>query len=73
VAGCGETDLLIHRSFRRQIVDGILTGVHDPSQSHFRLLQAFAGETALRRAWRHATGNGYLCHEFGDLCLILSA
>lgn len=70
--GPGETDLTIDRSFRPAVVDGIMTGVHDPSQSHFRLLHAFAPERLLRRAWRHAAEAGYLCHEFGDVCLILS-
>jgi len=70
-AGDGDTDLVIDRSFQRQVVDGLLTGMHDPAQSHFRLLQAFADENLLRRAWRHAAAAGYLCHEFGDVCLIL--
>ncbi|MBI4473209.1 MAG: S-adenosylmethionine:tRNA ribosyltransferase-isomerase [Acidobacteria bacterium] len=70
-SGEGETDLVINKRFRPQIVDGILTGLHDPAQSHFRLLRAFADETTLRRAWRHANEAGYLCHEFGDVCLIL--
>jgi S-adenosylmethionine:tRNA ribosyltransferase-isomerase len=71
MAGRGQTNLMIDRSFRPSVVTGILTGVHDPTQSHFRLLQAFADETTLRRAWRHATETDYLCHEFGDSCLIL--
>jgi S-adenosylmethionine:tRNA ribosyltransferase-isomerase len=70
MAGRGETNLVIDRSFRPSVVTGVLTGIHDPAQSHFRLLQAFADETTLRRAWRHATDAGYLCHEFGDCCLI---
>jgi len=70
VAGRGETDLVIDRSFRPAVVKGILTGIHDPAQSHFRLLHAFSDETTLRRAWRHATQSDYLCHEFGDSCLI---
>jgi S-adenosylmethionine:tRNA ribosyltransferase-isomerase len=69
-AGEGETSLIIDRTFHRRVVDGILTGIHDPAQSHFHLLRAFADETMLRRAWRHAAEAGYLCHEFGDLCLI---
>jgi S-adenosylmethionine:tRNA ribosyltransferase-isomerase len=71
VAGPGQTDLVLGRDSRLQVVDGILTGVHDPAQSHFRLLRAFTGEAALRKAWRHALVTGYLCHEFGDLCLIV--
>ena len=71
MAGCGQTSLVIDRSFRPSVVTGILTGIHDPGQSHFRLLGAFADETTLRRAWRHARKADYLCHEFGDSCLIL--
>ena len=71
--GRGETDLIVDRGFRPNVVQGILTGVHDPAQSHFRLLHAFSDETTLRRAWRHATQAGYLCHEFGDSCLIVNS
>jgi len=70
-AGEGYTDLVIDRSFEPQIVDGLLTGMHDPAQSHFRLLRAFADENLLRGSWRHAAAAGYMCHEFGDVCLIL--
>ena len=69
VAGEGETDLVIDKTLDRSIVDAILTGVHDPAQSHFRLLRAFAHETILRRAWLHATEAGYLCHDFGGVQL----
>jgi S-adenosylmethionine:tRNA ribosyltransferase-isomerase len=71
IAGRGQTSLVIDRSFRPSVVTGILTGIHDPAQSHFRLLHAFADEATLRRAWRHATDANYRCHEFGDSCLIL--
>jgi S-adenosylmethionine:tRNA ribosyltransferase-isomerase len=71
-AGQNATDLIIDRTFQRSVVNGILTGVHDPGQSHFRLIRAFADERLLRRAWRHASESGYRCHEFGDVCLILS-
>jgi S-adenosylmethionine:tRNA ribosyltransferase-isomerase len=72
-SGPGETDLIIDKNFQPAVVDGILTGLHDPSQSHFHLLRAFADEATLRRAWRHATEADYLCHEFGDLCLVLAS
>jgi S-adenosylmethionine:tRNA ribosyltransferase-isomerase len=71
IAGEGQTDLVIDGSFQLQVVDGILTGIHDPAQSHFRLLRAFAGEGLLRRSWRHAAAAGYTCHEFGDVALII--
>jgi S-adenosylmethionine:tRNA ribosyltransferase-isomerase len=68
IAGAGETNLIIGPRFRRSVVDGILTGLHDPEQSHFQLLRAFVDEGILRRSWQYATENNYVCHEFGDLC-----
>jgi S-adenosylmethionine:tRNA ribosyltransferase-isomerase len=70
-AGEGETALRLTREFRPRVVDGLLTGVHPPGESHFELLQAFAPEALLRRALAHAEEAGYLAHEFGDSCLIL--
>jgi len=70
-AGEGRTSLRIDRHFHPRVVDGLLTGVHQPGESHFDLLQAFAPEPLLRRALAHAEQEGYLAHEFGDSCLIL--
>jgi S-adenosylmethionine:tRNA ribosyltransferase-isomerase len=70
-AGEGRTSLRIDRRFHPRVVDGLLTGVHQPGESHFDLLQAFAPEPLLRRALAHAEHEGYLAHEFGDSCLIL--
>jgi S-adenosylmethionine:tRNA ribosyltransferase-isomerase len=72
VAGSGVTDLRLHGAFRLRIADGILTGIHDPSESHFDLLEAFAPSALLHAALAHAEETGYLCHEFGDSALILS-
>jgi len=71
VAGAGVTALKLGPGMRRRVVDGVLTGMHEPSSSHFQLLLAFAGEALLRRAHAHALGHGYLWHEFGDSCLVL--
>ncbi|MDC0716008.1 S-adenosylmethionine:tRNA ribosyltransferase-isomerase [Nannocystis bainbridge] len=70
-AGSGETDLVLGPGFVPRVVDGIVTGMHGPGESHFALLQAFAGEAALRAAFEHAIGAGYLAHEFGDAALIV--
>jgi S-adenosylmethionine:tRNA ribosyltransferase-isomerase len=69
--GEGLTSLRVDRHFRPRVVDGVLTGVHQPGETHFDLLQAFAPEPLLRRALAHAEQTGYLAHEFGDSCLIL--
>ena len=72
VAGSGVTDLVIHAGFRLRVVDGILSGMHEPGASHFHLLEAFAPLDVLSRAHAHAEGAGYLAHEFGDSTLILA-
>ena len=71
VAGGGTTDLVIDAGHRRRVVDGLLTGLHEPGSSHFELLKAFAPEGLLRDALAHAEAAGYLAHEFGDSSLVL--
>lgn len=47
-----------------QVLDGMLTGVHEPGTSHFELLQAFVPRDQLLKA--RALSQHYLSHEFGD-------
>ncbi|MDC0666763.1 S-adenosylmethionine:tRNA ribosyltransferase-isomerase [Nannocystis radixulma] len=70
-AGAGETDLVLGPDFVPRVVDGVITGMHGPGESHFELLRAFAGEAALRSAFEHAVAGGYMGHEFGDAALIV--
>lgn len=51
---------------RLRIVDAIVTGVHQPGESHFELLRAFAPDDTLRRMSAALEEQGYLAHEFGD-------
>jgi S-adenosylmethionine:tRNA ribosyltransferase-isomerase len=67
----GETTLLIGPGYQRRVVDGLLTGLHEPTASHYALLQAFATPAQLDAAYAYAERNGYLDHEFGDANLIL--
>lgn len=71
--GEGVTDLIVGPETKLRVVDGLLTGIHEPTASHFSLLQAFAPPDLLTRAYAHAEGVGYLGHEFGDANLILAA
>lgn len=71
-AGLGTTDLIIDERLQPVVVDGLLTGVHAPTESHFRLLRAFAGEDSLLAAWSDSARLGYRYHEFGDTWLIAS-
>jgi S-adenosylmethionine:tRNA ribosyltransferase-isomerase len=71
-AGAGVTDLVLGPGHVRAVVDGLFTGMHEPTESHFRLLGAFAPARVLERAHAHAEAAGYLTHEFGDSMLILA-
>ncbi|HEX5877362.1 MAG TPA: S-adenosylmethionine:tRNA ribosyltransferase-isomerase [Actinomycetota bacterium] len=70
-AGGGVTRLRIGAGHRLAVVDGLLTGLHEPEASHLDLLAAFLDRPALDRAYAAALGAGYLWHEFGDVCLLL--
>ncbi|HVH97103.1 MAG TPA: S-adenosylmethionine:tRNA ribosyltransferase-isomerase [Enhygromyxa sp.] len=70
--GPGVTDLIITPERPLRIVDALLTGMHEPSESHYRLLGAFAPPALLARAWARALASGYCSHEFGDVALLWS-
>jgi S-adenosylmethionine:tRNA ribosyltransferase-isomerase len=67
----GWTDLVITPDRRLRVVDGLLTGFHEPKATHLAILEAIAGRAHVERAYRAALEGGYLWHEFGDLHLIL--
>jgi S-adenosylmethionine:tRNA ribosyltransferase-isomerase len=67
----GETSLLIGPGYRTRVCDGIFTGLHEPTASHYALLQAFAARTQLDALYAHAERGHYLGHELGDSNLIL--
>jgi S-adenosylmethionine:tRNA ribosyltransferase-isomerase len=69
--GDGWTELVVGPERGVRLVDGLLTGWHEPEASHLRLLEAVAGEDLLDRCYREALARKYLWHEFGDLCLLL--
>ncbi len=71
VAGREETALILGPGFQPKVVSALLTGMHEPTQTHFALLQAFVPAPLLERAHVHADGAGYLSHEFGDSMLIV--
>lgn len=71
VQGSGLTNLYINRSKQLQIVDGLLTGFHEPEASHLDLLTAFISEERLMESYQKALEHHYLWHEFGDMNLIL--
>ncbi|MGA9770745.1 MAG: S-adenosylmethionine:tRNA ribosyltransferase-isomerase [Blastocatellia bacterium] len=69
----GFTDLKLGRGHKLQFVDGLLTGTHEMSESHYQLLGAFLPEPVLLRISQHLEEQNYLTHEFGDSCLIIAS
>ena len=67
----GFTRRMLHPGRPPRVVDGLLTGFHEPRSSHMALLVALAGEPTVEDAYREAIRGRYLWHEFGDVHLIL--
>lgn len=53
-----------------RVVDGIITGVHEPGTSHFELLRAFVADELLGAIAGALDRLGYLGHDFGDAVLL---
>lgn len=71
IASRGWTDLVIAPDRELRVVDGLLTGFHEPKATHLAMLEALAGRPHVRRAYAAALEEKYLWHEFGDLHLIV--
>jgi S-adenosylmethionine:tRNA ribosyltransferase-isomerase len=69
-AGEGLASGRIARGAKLRVVDAIVTGVHQPGESHYELLRAFAADRLLDRVRAEAAERGYRAHEFGDSLLI---
>ncbi|WP_031477232.1 S-adenosylmethionine:tRNA ribosyltransferase-isomerase [Streptomyces bicolor] len=69
----GWTDLVITPERGVRVVDGLLTGLHEPEASHLLMLEAVAGRAAVDRGYEAALRGLYLWHEFGDVHLVLPA
>jgi S-adenosylmethionine:tRNA ribosyltransferase-isomerase len=69
--GSGWTRLVIEPDREIHVVDGLITGWHEPEASHLMMLEAIAGPALLERSYAEAVARGYLWHEFGDSHLIL--
>jgi S-adenosylmethionine:tRNA ribosyltransferase-isomerase len=67
----GITNLYINQNFKLKMVDGIITGLHEPKASHLDMLTAFVPQNLLWNAYQEAIGERYLWHEFGDMNLIV--
>lgn len=70
-AARGWTDLVISTERPVRVVDGLITGWHNPEASHLLLVESVAESSLTQRAYDAAVSESYLWHEFGDSCLLL--
>ena len=52
------------------VVDGIVSGMHEPGTSHYELLRAFQEDDVLETMATEAEDHDYRSHEFGDAVFI---
>ena len=69
----GWTERIISPAQPPQLVDGLITGWHDPEASHLMLVEAVAGVQLTQAAYDAAVSEHYRWHEFGDSALLLPA
>ena len=67
----GWTTLILGPRHPVRVVDGLITGWHDPQASHLLLVESVAGVGLTQRAYDEAVSARYRWHEFGDSCLLL--
>ena len=69
--GRGWTDHVVHPDSGVRLVEGLLTGWHEPGSSHLDLLEAVAGRELVEISYLEAIEHRYLWHEFGDVHLLM--
>ncbi|MBD1373462.1 S-adenosylmethionine:tRNA ribosyltransferase-isomerase [Hazenella sp. IB182357] len=67
----GRTCVKIDAHTKLAVVDGLITGFHEPEASHLDLLNAFTGSKQLSKMYKEALTHQYLWHEFGDIHLLM--
>ncbi len=70
-AGEGWTELVITPERGLRVVDGVISGWHEPEASHLLLMEAAAGRPLLEASYAAALAERYRWHEFGDWHLVL--
>ena len=70
-AGPGLASLVIDASHTPRVTHGLVTGIHSPQQSHYRLLGSLVDGDTLAKATAEAARTQLVEHEEGDAALIL--
>jgi S-adenosylmethionine:tRNA ribosyltransferase-isomerase len=69
--GPGIAEIVLDSRTRPLVVDGLVSGVHGPGESHYQLLAAFLDPALLAATWARASEAGLAAHELGDATLVL--
>ena len=69
-AGQGVALLKLDATYQPRVVDGLVSGLHVPGESHYDLLRAFASRDRLDRALALASIHRLSAHELGDAMVI---
>ena len=69
-AGHGVARGRISKGSKLAVADFLLTGVHEPGDSHFELLRAFADDLVLARMSERLNECRFQGHDFGDSVLL---
>jgi len=65
-AGSGVATQRIGPRTKLRVVDAVLSGAHEPEESHYQLLRAFASDAVFRRMTADLNRENYHSHEYGD-------
>ncbi len=68
-----ETAIFITPGYRFRAASGLMTNFHLPKSTLFMLVCAFAGETTMKTAYRHAIESEYRFYSYGDSSLLWRA
>ena len=71
IAGPGLATGRIGPDTNLEVVDAIVSGMHEPGSSHYELLRSFQSDAAIVKMSEEADARDYHAHEFGDAVLIM--
>lgn len=66
----GYTSLVLSSDYSPEIVDALITGMHETGTSHAKLMEAFCGPELVRKIESEANEKYYRSHEYGDITFI---
>lgn len=67
VSGSGLATVKIVPGYQFQLVDALITGMHEPGSSHRQILDSLCPSELIQQGYAEAVCMGYREHEYGDL------